>query len=661
MNPVSRGLAAALACAACQALAADPETTLGDVEVTANKRQQASFDVAAGVGVRTGEALERAGIEATDRLDAAFPELASMGRSSRVYNNMTVRGIGSADFYGPAVALYVDGVPQLPHAYAQSLLDVDRVELLKGPQGAIYGRGALGGVINVESRRPGAKAAGWTNVQFHDGGHRLTAGADSGFGPSGLAIQASLTDQRDGGSLDDPGRGMRDVDDRRTTGGRLALHYLAPALPLELRLRAGSERYRSHEEYYVPFSPLSRSAVLPVATRPSLTRTVDDAALDLRYEIDERWSFAGVLARQKVDLDRTIGSYGMDTPEQQRSDFVELRFAYRGAGVDALFGLSSQRLGFDRQVGSFAWGPMTMGAARSENDVLHRAVFADGAWRFAERWELGAGLRWASERAEVDMQRTGGTPGTDVAYANDRRFTAVTPRLALAFLPDAQQRFFAGVGRGFKPGGFNKAGSGTADSIPYDSETSTSVEAGWKWRSADARQRVELTVYRIDSEKVQGWVGPLGLQTLSNLGDGRSRGVEFLWSVRIDERHEVTLAGMANDSRYRSGPHDGKRVAYAPRHSLSLAWNARLGEGGRWRPGVSLRRIGAHHFDPDNTLRQGAYTVADAQLMREVARDTEVGLYGRNLADTEYRVYADSIGAQLGAGREVGVKLTSRF
>lgn len=661
MNPVSRCLAAALACAAGQALAADPDTTLPDVQVTANKRQQESFDVAAGMSVRTGAALERAGVEATDRLDAVFPELASMGRSSRVYNNMTVRGIGSADFYGPAVALYVDGVPQLPHAYAQSLPDVERVELLKGPQGAIYGRGAQGGVINVESRRPGDKAAGWMNAQLHGGGHRLTAGADSGFGAQGWAIQASLTDERDGGSLDDPGRGMREVDDRSTAGGRLALHYLAPAVPLELRLRAGSERYRSHEEYYVPFSPLSRGAVLPVATRPWLERKVDDAALDVRYELDERWSFTGVLARQEVDLERTIGSYGMDTPEQQRSDFAELRFAYRGAGVDALFGLSSQQLGFGRQVGSFTYGPYVMGAARSDNDVTHRAVFADGAWRFAERWELSAGLRWAREEARVDMERTGGTPGTDVAYANDKRFTAFTPRLALAFLPDPHQRFFAGVGRGFKPGGFNKAGGSTADSIPYDSETSTSMEAGWKWRSADARQRAEITLYRIDSDKVQGWVGPLGMQTLSNLGDGRSRGIEFQWTAVVADRHELSLAGMANDSRYRGGPHDGKRVGYAPRHSLSLAWSARLGEDGRWRPGASLRRIGAHYFDPDNTLRQQAYTVADAQLMREIAKDTEIGLYGRNLADTEYRVYADSMGAQLGAGREVGVKLTSRF
>lgn len=660
MNPVPRRLAAALACAACHAFAADPEATLSDVKVTAHKRQQESFDVA-GVSARTGAALERAGVEATDQLDAVFPELAAMGRSSRIYNNLTVRGISSADFYGPAVALYVDGVPQLPHAYAQSLLDVERIELLKGPQGAIYGRGALGGVINVESRRPGDKASGWMNAQFHGNGHRLTAGADSGFNAQGWAIQASLTDQRDGGSLDDPGRGMGDVDDRATAGGRLALHYLAPDMPLELRLRAGSERYRSHEEYYVPFSPLSRGAVLPVVTRPWLERKVDDAALDLRYELDEHWTLSGVLARQEVDLERTIGSYGMDTPEQQQSDFAELRLAYRGAGIDALFGLSTQRLGFGRQVGSFAYGPYVMGAARSDNDIEHRAVFADGAWRFAERWELGAGLRWASERARVDMERSGGTPGTDVAYENDKRFTAFTPRLALAYLPDAQQRFFAGVGRGFKPGGFNKAASGTADSIPYDSETSTSVEAGWKWRSADARQRAEITLYRIDSAKVQGWVGPLGMQTLSNLGDGRSQGVEFQWTAILAERHEVSLAGMANDSRYRGGPHDGKRVGYAPRHSLSLTWNARLGEDGRWRPGASLRRVGAHYFDPDNSLRQQAYTVADAQLMREVARDTEIGVYGRNLADSEYRVYADAIGAQLGAGREVGVKLTSRF
>ncbi len=643
------------------------EQRLPTVTVVASKRAQAALEVPAAVSSVNGEQLRRAGVRATDALDAAFPELASMGRSSRIYNNFTVRGATSADFYGPGLLLVVDGVPQLPHAYAQGLYDVARVDLLKGPQGAIYGRGAVGGVLSVQSARPMAQPSADMAVEAGPRGHSLTGSASTGLGAAGWALQAGVSDSRQDGTLDDPASGTRHVDDRRNRAGRVALSWLSPTLPLEARLKVGSETYRSNEEYYVPFAPLSRAAVVPVVKQPLIDRRVDDVAADLSYSPDARWTLTGVFGWQQVDLDRVIGTYGISTPEAQRSRFAEARVGYRGEGFDAVFGVADQQLRFEREVASFVYGPYTFGDARSVNEVHNLAVFADATWRLAPAWELTAGARWAREKADVDMARTGGTPGTEVAYRAGDSNTSTAPRVALAWKLAPDQRLFAGIGRGFKPGGFNKAGSSTADAMAYRAETATSLETGWKWATRDGRQRAAVTVYQASSSDVQGWVGPLGLQSLSNVGKATSRGVEFDAAWRIAEGHDLSAGGMVNRSRYddyqsgSAGSLGRRDVPYAPRHSLRVAWTGRFGERGSWQPQLALRHVGAYWFDPENMLRQTSYIVVDAGLNWAATPQLDVGLLMRNAGDTRYRVYADAAGAQLGAAREAVLQVRARF
>ncbi|MDZ7855879.1 TonB-dependent receptor [Sphaerotilus sp.] len=655
-----------IAPAPAQAASAPGGAQLPTVTVVAAKRAQATLDVPAAVSSATADQLQRAGVQATDALDAVFPELASMGRSSRIYNNFTVRGAASADFYGPGLLLVVDGVPQLPHAYAQGLLDVARVDLLKGPQGAIYGRGAIGGVLSVQTARPGGKPTAEASAELGPRGHSVTGNASTGVSDSGWALQAGLADARQDGTLDDPATGGRHVDDRHNRGGRVALSWLSPTLPLEARVKLGSERYRSNEEYYVPFSPMSRAAVGPVVMQPLIDRRVDDVAADVQFVIGKHWTLSGVLGWQQVDLDRVIGSYGISTPEAQRSRFAEARAAYRGEVFDAVLGVADQQLRFERKVASFVYGPYTFGDARSVNDVHNLALFADGTWRLAPAWELTAGVRWARERAEVDMARTGGTPGTEVTYRGSDSNGAVTPRVALTYQLAPDQRLFAGIGRGFKPGGFNKAGSSTADAIAYRAETATSLEAGWKWAARGGRQHAGVTIYQVHGRDVQGWVGPLGLQTLSNVGNATSRGLEFDLAMPLGSTHEISVGGMVNRSRYDdySNPAGnlGRRdVPYAPTHSLRLSWSARWGQSGAWQPQVTLRRVGGYWFDPENTLRQSAYTVVDAGLTWTATPALELGLLVRNAGDTLYRTYADAAGAQLGAAREAVLQLRTRF
>ncbi len=670
-GPLRAGTALMLLNAATPALAQemqDTETpsseaviTLDPVTVTANKREQTDFDVAGSVSVTTGEELERERVTSTDDLNAVFPELQSTARSSRVYNNFTLRGLSSGDFFGPVVGLNVDGVPQLPHAYAQSLRNVDRVELVKGPQGAVYGRGALGGVINVESTLPEETPEAWTDLQVFSRGHRVSGGASSGLW-NGWAIQATANDAIEGGSLDDPERGRENVDESRVTGGRVSLHFLPTDLPLEARLKIGTERYRSEEEYYVPLDDLSRDRVNSVVETPKLDRRLDDISLDATYDFTDRWSFTGIVAYQRMDLDRTFGTYGIDTEEFQDSLYGEVRAAYQGEALSILFGYSGQKQHYEYQDVDYGTGLGNMGGPLSDNTMVTHAVFTDGTYRFAPDWELSAGARLAWEKADSLMTIPDEATGANVDHENDATFWAIAPHTAIAYLPTDEHRIWAGVGRGYKPGGFNKAGTSTLDTASYDSETAISFEAGWKYRSKDGVRRAEITAYDIESQDVQGYSGPAGMQTLTNMGDARSTGIEVTAAAVLFENHEVSIGGMVNRSRFVSGPYDGNTVAYAPAYSLRASWTGYFGDRGKWQPSVTLRHVGEHYFDEDNTLRQGSYTVIDAALAYETDFGVTASVYGSNLSGETYQVYANSyVGAQLGAPREFGLHLSARF
>ncbi|GEO82684.1 TonB-dependent receptor [Pararhodospirillum oryzae] len=633
---------------------------LAPVSVTANKREQTDFEVSGSVAVKTGEALEKERVNSTDTLDTLFPELQSMGRSSRVYNNFTLRGLSSGDFYGPAVGLNVDGVPQLPHAYAQALENVDRVELVKGPQGAVYGRGALGGVINVESALPDDEPAVWTDVQAFSRGHRVSGGGSSGL-HAGWAIQGMATDSMEDGSLDDPNRDRKNVDDRRVTSGRASLHYLPADQPFRARLKIGTERYRSEEEYYVPLDDLSRDRVNPVVTTPKLNRRLDDISLDATREITDRWSTTGIVAWQEMFLERTFGTYGIDTKEDQNSLYGELRANYKSDDFSFLVGYSGQRQHFKYKDVGGEGSIGFMGGPLSDNTMVTHSLFTDSTLRFAPRWEISAGARVAWEKADSLMSIPDET-GAAVDYENDATFWAITPHAALAYLPSDSHRLWVGIGRGYKPGGFNKAGTTTLDTASYGSETVLSFETGWKYQSEDQKLRTEVTLYDIESHEVQGYSGPAGLMTLSNMGDARSLGVEVNATAVVFEDQEVSVGGMVNRSRFTKGQYEGNITPYAPAYSLRASWTGHFGEGGRWQPTATVRHVGEHYFDESNTLRQGAYTVVDAGLSYETDHGVTLGVYGRNLSDTIYQVYANSyVGAQLGAPQEFGLHLTARF
>ncbi|HCD2260053.1 TPA: TonB-dependent receptor, partial [Escherichia coli] len=165
-----------------------------------------------------------------------------------------------------------------------------------------------------------------------------------------------------------------------------------------------------------------------------------------------------------------------------------------------------------------------------------------------------AGARFSHEKAKTRMIILEKGKG-ESNYNNNAVFNAFIPRASIAWLPNEQNRIWFGVGRGFKPGGFNKEGVDKLALTSYKSEIATEMELGWKWHSVNDNHMAEITLYQIDSKDVQGYVGVIGYQALSNMGDSRSRGIEYLWKSKLTPNHSISLGGMFNQSEFTSGEH----------------------------------------------------------------------------------------------------------
>lgn len=243
-------------------------------------------------------------------------------------------------------------------------------------------------------------------------------------------------------------------------------------------------------------------------------------------------------------------------------------------------------------------------------------------------------------------------------------------QLAAGYQFSPAWRGYVNVAQGYKPLGYNLAPSSLDDAQGFGRERSISYEAGMRY-SGDGL-RASLAVYRVDSKDVQLYGdGNMGNQTLRNVGDTRSTGLEFNVAWDVNRYLTLSAGGFVNDATFRRFEDSsactgcqGNDVPMVPRYGFTLAAKGRVTLGDTvLRPQLTLRRTGAHYFDSSNTLRQDAYTLLDAAIAWSPTPSLELMVYGNNLTDKAYRSYGFSYGAtgnfaQVAPGRTVGITAT---
>jgi len=601
------------------ARAADDDAAVQEVIVTAQRFVSTVQDTPISVSVVTGGQLDAAGLTSIEQLAHDIPGL-SMRTAGPGQTEYEARGLASSGGSAPTVGFYVDDIPLTPPVISQTgkvvidpnLYDIDRIELLRGPQGTLYGSGSMGGTVRVITNLP--------KLNSFEG-----------------SVQGTASDTQ-GGSANGGGSFMLNVPLGETLAARVV----------------GSESYRSGWLDRIALSPFPEdvpSASLPAYGRGNVlsapvqdvmhdvnTQTLTSLRGSLLFQPDEDFSIVGRVLYQHMSMggydqfdDPPGGAYHatyepFDTPEpiedwlhlysltaswnlgfadltstsgyfqrheaqtQDASESLswflgfypyvavpfseiditrqfsqELRLASRAEGrlrwvVGAFYSDdSSDTLQFADSNGPALLAIEPDGVVfdgDEHNRIRQYALFADGSLKLSEHWRFDTGIRWYRyENLAADIARGAIAPPSAAALQefsiSDHGFN---PRFDLSYSPSRDLTTYLSASKGFRPGGpagpQYPNGCGLGQTPAYNPDSIWDYELGEKAKAFDSWLTINADVYYIKWSAVQETVAlPCGYTFVANAGDGRTFGPELEITARLNTEWSVTASGSYTNAK----------------------------------------------------------------------------------------------------------------
>ena len=639
--------------------------------VTASKQssRSASANNVSSTVVSTPE-LSDAGVTASDKLPRVLPGLNIENSGNMLFSTISLRGVSSAqDFYNPAVTLYVDGVPQLSTNTIQALTDVQSVELLRGPQGTLYGKSAQGGIINIVTQQPDSTPRGYI-----EGGVSSRDSYRSKFNLSGpiqdglLYGSVTLLRQVDDGDMINPATGSDDLGGTRASIGNVKLRLAPDYHPWEMGFAASRECSRATQDAYVGWNDITgrKLSISDGSPDPYMRRCTDSQTLSGKYTTDD-WVFNLISAWQQQHYSRTFpsGSLIVNMPQRWNQDVQELRAATLGDArtVDMVFGLYRQNT---REKLNSAYDMPTMPYLSSTGYTTAEtlAAYSDLTWHLTDRFDIGGGVRFSHDKSSTQYHGSMlGNPFGDQGKSNDDQ---VLGQLSAGYMLTDDWRVYTRVAQGYKPSGYNIVPTAGLDAKPFVAEKSINYELGTRYETADVT--LQAATFYTHTKDMQLYSGPVGMQTLSNAGKADATGVELEAKWRFapgwswDINGNVIRSEFTNDSEL----YHGNRVPFVPRYGAGSSVNGVIDTRyGALMPRLAVNLVGPHYFDGDNQLRQGTYATLDSSLGWQATERMNISVYVDNLFDRRYRTYGymngSSAVAQVNMGRTVGINTRIDF
>ncbi|WP_158548442.1 TonB-dependent receptor [Parvularcula marina] len=670
----------------------------GDViVVTARRREESLQDVPGSVTAIGGDDLATFAADEIGDIQTSVPNL-TLHEGDAQNTVAYIRGVGQLDslaFADPGVGIYLDDV-YLGRAQGSFLdvFDLERIEVLRGPQGTLYGRNTIGGAIKFVSRKP-TETPEFTASATYGSYDRLDlkAGISGPISGDTLLGKASIGYFRRDGFADNSVDGQDDGD-KDTLAWRGTL-LARPAENWEFELTTDGSKdtpdtsrtparetsvfglFDPNEDPFeidADFNDLSDLSVWGVSARatweasPSVTISSITAYREMEYDAH-------------LDLDATASPiFGVFVFEDQNQFSQEFQLTYEGDRLAVVGGLYAFVEEDVTESGIF--GPDIAFVSNSINDqkTTAYAIYADGTYDLTERLSVSAGLRLTQEEKEFARvqeffdaatplvpQIGQGARATDIDTDTD--FDNVSPRVSVSYEFNADLTAYGSISRGFKSGGFDGRSNTDLEALPFDAETLTAYEAGLKGRFWDGRGNGSIAVFYNDYQDLQvssftaddmGGFAAL----FTNAAEAEIFGVELESSVRATDNLRLDLALGYLDASYAEFiGENGQDVSGDLTPANSPDWTGRL--GAEYRRDLStdtelvVAAAAAYRGDVYPTvssseiLKQDSYTLVDASIGLEFQDGKySLRLAGRNLTDERYRTQgfdlSDSLGYQLG-------------
>ena len=556
-------------------------TVLEEIVVTAQRRTESLQRAPIAISAFSGEQLLAAGIENSLDLQQVVPALvvSDFARSG----NVTLRGVGAPFNEGPgadnSVSTYVDGVYQSRFSSAiVELLDIERIEVLRGPQGTLYGRNSTGGAIKYISNEPGNEFGGETSILF--GNYdlvRFKAQVDIPLIEDKFLLRAAaMRTTRDGYTKE-----LSDSSDRHDRedylGVLLTLKYM-PSDTLEIILRGGFSDDNGDISAW-KFFDIDPDSLLAGATQIDDPRTVISntgprlaPAKSSNVSATVNWDLnRAMLTSITAYTDTSVGPFRYDV------DATDIPLINNGQ-TDTSNGLYETARTFTQELllTSQAQSDLGWGAGvyfilddptwftgiglpllgipfiqyDSVTEVEGYAAFGNVNYDLTEKWRLGVGLRYSSESKKFTSSEYSGFVLVAGPTTAKNTWDAWTPKVSLDYALNDDVMFYVSASSGFKSGAFNSVSVGAP---AVDPEFNDVVELGVKSMLMNDRLRFNIAAFRYDYKDMQvNGLDPRDItgNLLQNAGEAEIQGVEFEISVLPSERLRLDVNAAWLDAEY---------------------------------------------------------------------------------------------------------------
>jgi iron complex outermembrane receptor protein len=640
------------------------EASLGEVVVTARKRAETLQDVPLAVSVLDSESLQANHIDTVDDLYGRVPGLyftQSGGAAPTAdFTYLVLRGVGFNGGQEPAAGVFIDGMYQPQLGYDIDFLDLERLEVLRGPQGTLFGRNTEAGALNLVTRRPDQNVAGRFELE---GGRFDTYRAFASIrGPLTDTLFAGFSGQV--GGTDGYMRnliGGRNGNPERKLAGRATLRW-APTPEFEATL-AADYSHRTGNEMALG-APLScRCYNMYADNDQDDTQRNDGVQLTAEWKPSTAFNLTSITGYRAVRTDTTIDFDGMPTDQtlttanghpgsefpgpftfggisqfvavDQRFWSQELRLSGSIDHLDWLFGAygfkqeQQQAREFDIGAGvvtdpSVSFLVPTTIHEDFNTDRHGWALFGQASWRPIERLEVTGGARFSNETVSIGgarlrniVQIENDAP-TFFTLSGDRSFNNVSPTGSVAWQFVKGVKGYVTVSEGWKAGGFSRFPSTANAALPYDAETSINYEAGLKSTWPEHHLSADIAIFNIDIRKQQLLTvtpDPNGVPvtTITNAGKSRSRGVEFEVFAQPVPRLDLSLSLAYTNARFvdftqlgaggDSVVRDGQRFEFVPQvtGSASIEYRIPVAHGNDLALNATYRYV-SNYVVPDGSF-----------------------------------------------------------
>lgn len=625
---------------------------MASIVVTARARAEKVQDIPDSVTVIGADVIRSAGIESIDDATIYTPNLSLVDAQDAGTVTLTIRGIGQVRNGEAPVAIVVDGVQlNSPDMIKQALFDVEQIEILKGPQGALYGRNAIGGAINITTKQPGNELEGRFGVEYSNGDDRQISGAVGGaIIPDKLRFRIAADYRKFDGVLHNVTLDRKvDFAEDLNLRGRL---ILLPSDRLTIDVRGTHARLDGGASWYIPVpdhdaNNTSQPIVADVLGHSG--RDFDEVSLKVDYEF-EPFTLTSTTAWSKTDLDldedldwtpaavfgvyqerklsTTTQEVRLTSPSSQALRWTAGGYFLDGTRkVDSIFLISPDFTASQLPLTDYFPLPI----ARTSEDMRAWAAYGQINYDALPGLELTAALRYDHDR-RIQADRLGVNP------RQRETFSAWQPKFSVNYKMSPDSSVYLTLAKGFRSGGFN-APTG-AFPLVVKPEVTKGIELGSKNLFMGRRLTANLAGFYTRFENQQIFILKVSNQGLVNVAKSDIWGLELETSYRASRAFSAGASLGVIDAKIKD--YDGSAL-YRDNHlPLTYGWSYTLWAQANLFVGetkLSARADysgkGGNYWHVDNLDKQDQVHVVNARLSATMGR-FEAAIYARNLFNEKY-------------------------